>query len=74
MYTILNVDDNYDYVHEYKSIEEAKDKIREYEDEDMEERDMLQHYQILDKDYEVVHDNFHIADVKIGLYIKAKYF
>lgn len=74
MYTIINVDDNYDYVHKYESIEEAKEIIREYEDEDMKEVNRLRQYHILDEDYEVVHDSLHIADVKLGLYIKAKYF
>ena len=73
-YTILNVDDDYHYIHRYETIKEAKAIIEEYEYEDIKERDRLQQYHILDINCNPVYDSLYNADVMLGNYIKRVYF
>ena len=74
IYYILNVDEDYLYAHKYETIQEAKEIIREYESQDIKERDRLQQYHVLDSECNPVWDSLKQADRLAAQYIKKTYF
>lgn len=63
MYKIYNVDDNYEYQHEYSDIEVAKADILKYEKEDIKAGKVIDNYVIINNETgEQVHNSLDEAE------------
>lgn len=50
MFKIYNIDDKYEYAHEYETIAEAEKDIKEYELEDIKDKNIVDNYVIIDNE------------------------
>jgi len=74
-YIIENVTDQYEYSHEYETVQSAIDTIKEYEEEDIIDGHRLNEYTIIRvSDYEEVYNSFTSADKILGQYVKKAFF
>ncbi len=62
-YTIINIDDNYQYEKTYIDLQEAIDTIAQYEKDDLQtEQGTINWYQIEDNNGNKVYDSLDIAE------------
>lgn len=68
IYTLYNVEDDYEYSTPYKSVQDTFDVIAEYETEDLEERKHVNTYEVLDDEGTAVYNS--LDGIDNGAYYK----